>query len=314
MRFVIDETSWRFDGLDLGACTAALETMLDLLDDAQAQGHLACYSDELFNTAVWQDKCFYDLYSPESPIHIPREVQERIGSIFSSLLKWQDLDLTWPPSLDVQVAKAPMEYAPSIAWAHEQTVRNPACAIACVVYPSGRTGGNFVVTVDAKTTTLWFVADSQNYCDFFRWLIVETTKKPAEMAEIALSAFPSVDFVEGAFNGIKNMSKPYQELVKPLVLHLGVMSDHGKRIFLGSRERVAAEFGALGVDISDENGNTKSNSDARKRRTIEIDGTEFAFWWHSKLERHQDRIYFNPDRITTGGRLYVGIFHEHLKT
>jgi hypothetical protein len=312
MRFVVDESSWHFDGLPYDVCIEALEAMLDQLDDAQSQGHLACYSEELFNTSVWQDKSFYDLYSADSPIPIPREIRERVGSIFNSLSKWQDLLLTWPSSFEIQVDKAPLEEAPSVAWAHEQTLQNPAHAIACIVFSNGRQGGAFVVTVDNKMTVLWFVADSTNYQYFFRWLIVETTKKPAEMEYIAPSAFPSLDFVEGAFNGIKDMKGSYRDLIKALVNHLGAFSDHGQRIFQGPWTMVAAEFGSLGIDISDENGNTKSDNDARKKRTIEFDGTGFLFWWHSKLEPHQNRIHINPDRISNGGRLLVGIFCYHL--
>jgi len=134
------------------------------------------------------------------------------------------------------------------------------------------------------------------------------------MEAFALSAFPDIDFAPGAFNGIKDMSKPYRELVKPLVRHLSAFSDHGKRIFSGPWAQVPAEFGALRVDISDENGNTKGNSEARKDRTIIIDGTDIVFWWHSKLEPDRDRIHIYPDRIPKGGRLLVGIFCCHLKT
>lgn len=313
MRFVIDETSWRFDVLAPGQCIECLESMLDQLDTALYQGHLICYSDELFNTIVYQDKCFYDLYAPDSPLPISRDIQERIASIFSALSKWQELPSEWPPSFEIQVDGAPKELAASVAWAHEQSFQNPRLHVACVLFPSGRRSGSFGVVVNTRKTSLWFVAESQSYCDFFRWLIVETTKNPAEMEGFAPSAFPGVDFVSGAFNGIKDMSKPYRELVSSLVHHLGAMSDHGKRIFLGSRVEVASEFGALGVDVSDENGNTKGNSEARKARTIEIDGTEIIFWWHSKLERHLDRIHFSPDKIANGGRLLVGIFCRHLR-
>ncbi|BCB26786.1 hypothetical protein SKTS_16720 [Sulfurimicrobium lacus] len=300
MRFVIDETSWRFDGLETDQCIEFLESMLDQLDIALDQGHSTCYSDELFNTIVYQDKCFYDLYASDSPLYISRDIQERIASIFYGLSKWQDISSDWPSSFEIQVDGEPKEVAASVAWAHVQSFQNPPHHIACVVFSGGRRSGRFDVTVDMKKIPIWFVAGSQSYVDFFRWLIVEKTKNPAEMEEFAPSAFPALDFVGGAFNGIKNMSKPYLELVGPLVRHLGAMSDHGKRIFLGPRTQVAAEFGALGVDVSDENGKTKGNSEARKERTIEIDGREIVFWWHSKLERHLDRIHFNPDKIASG--------------
>lgn len=314
MRFVIDETSWRFDGLKQDVCIEKLETMLDLLEDAHDQGHSVCYSEDLFFITVWQDKSFYELYDPDSPVSIPREVQERITSIFCWLPKWQELSLSWPPAFEVQINQKNEEDAASIAWAHEQTKQDKAHAVACLVFPNIRSVGCLPVTVKRCTESLWFIADHQNYYNFFRWLITDTTKNPSEMEAFALSAFPEIDFVPGVFNGIKIMSKPYKELVKPLTKHLGALSDHGKRIFSGSWRNASAEFGSLGVDLSDENGNTKGNNEARKERTLNINGTDIIFWWHSKLEPDRDRMHFYPDRIPTGGRLLIGIFCCHLQT
>ncbi len=224
MRFVIDETSWRFDGLEQGDCIEKLETMLDLLDDAHEQGHLACYSEDLFFITVWQNKSFYELYDPESPVSIPREVQEHIAIIFGRLSKWQELGSLKPLALEVQIEQRNKENAPSIAWAHERIKQNKEHAIACLVFSDIRSVGYLHVTVMDCTESLWFIADHRNYSDFFRWLITNTTKNPGEMEVLALSAFPSIDFAPGAFNGIKDMSKPYREIVKPLTKHLGALS------------------------------------------------------------------------------------------
>lgn len=314
MRFVIDETSWRFDGLEQDVCIEALETMLDLLDDAHEQGHSTCYSEDLFSIAIWQNKSFYDLYEPNSSVSIPWEVQERIASIFGRLSKWQELDLPSPPSVEVQINQGREEDAPSIAWAHEQIKQNKVRAVACLVFPGIRSVGCLPVTVKNCTENLWFIADHQNYYNFFRWLITDTTKNPSEMEAFALSAFPSIDFVPGVFNGIKDMSKPYRELVNPLTKHLGELSDHGKQFFKESWINAPAKFGSLGVELSDENGKTKKNSKAKKERTINIEGKDIIFWWHSKLEPNRDRIHFYPNRIPNGGRLLVGIFCCHLQT
>jgi len=134
MRFVIDETSWRFDGLEQDVCIETLETMLDLLDDAHEQGHSTCYSEELFETVVWQNKTFYELYEPDSPMVIPWDIRERIASIFGRLSKWQDL--SWPLAFDVQINQKIEECAPSIAWAHEQTRHDKARAVACLIFPT----------------------------------------------------------------------------------------------------------------------------------------------------------------------------------
>lgn len=314
MRFVVDETSWRFDLLDPDTCVDVFETMLDQLDSAQEQGNDACYSEDLFYTKVLENKCFYDLYADDSPIHIPQEVRERISTIFSRLAKWQDSSPDWPASFDVEINGSPKEEAPSIAWAHKQSSDNTANAIACLILHGGRQSGIFNVAVDETEAPLWFVDDGHHYVGFFRWLIINTTYNSVQMEALASSAFPSVDFAPNAFNGIRNMSKPYNELVEYLVVHLGVLSDHGKRIFSGPRAKIAPEFGSLGVNVSNENGRTRANHVARNERTIAIDGSDIIFWWHSKLERNRDRIHFYPDKIQDGGHLLVGIFCRHLTT
>lgn len=314
MRFVIDETSWRFDGLENDACIEALEVVLDLLDDAHDQGQLACYSEELFETVIWQNKTFYELYEPDSPVTIPWEIRERVASIFGRLSKWQEIDSYAPKDFDVQIDNRSKEFAPSVAWAHEQTARNKANTVACLIFPGVRSLGNYPVTIKNQTATLWFVGDFQSYRDYFRWLITDTTKSPDELTKFAASAFPSLDFIPDSFDGIKGMSKPYRELIEPLAKHLSVLSDHGKRVFSESWKEAPSKFGSHGINISDENGNTKSNSEARRERTRIFNGKEVVFWWHSKLEPDRDRIHFSPDKIANGGRLLVGIFCRHLQT
>lgn len=311
MRFVIDETSWRFDGLENDACIEALETLLDLLDDANHQGQLACYSEELFETVVWQNKTFYELYEPDSPMVIPWEVQERVASIFGRLSKWQELDSYEPKDFDVQIDSRSKEFAPSVAWAHEQTAKNKVNAVACLIFSGARSLGNYPVTVKNQTANLWFVGDFQSYRDYFRWLITDTTKNPDELAKFAASAFPSLDFIPNSFDGIKEMSKPYRELIEPLTKHLSILSDHGQRVFSESWKDAPSKFGSHGINISDENGNTKSNSEARRERTRIFNGKEVVFWWHSKLGPDRDRIHFSPDGRD---RLLVGIFCRHLQT
>lgn len=254
------------------------------------------------------------MYEQNSAIQISCEVRERIASIFGRLSQWQGLSLPWPEDFDVQIDQTPQECAPSIAWAHKQCLENKANAVACIVFPNIRSTGKFEVTVNKHSEDLWFVANQNDSSRFFRWLIVKTTNTPDEMEALASSAFPCLDFVTGAFDGIKNMSKSYRELVNSIVHHLGVISDYAQKIFSQSWQDAPAQFASLGVVLSDENGRTKSNSNARKARTINVNGTNIIFWWHSKLEPDRDRIHFYPDFIPSGGRLLIGIFCRHLIT
>jgi hypothetical protein len=220
--------------------------------------------------------------------------------------------LSWPTDIEVVVGEGPLECAPSIAWSHAQTIFGPTNAVACITHQLRRASGHVSVIVAGKTIPVWFISNARDYERFFRWLIIETTSNPDELEGLSASAFHSLDFVEGAFNGIKRMSKPYLVVASAIVTHLAAFSDEGRRIFSGPRDRVAAEFGPFGVDISDENGRTKSNSKARAERTFIVNGETRVFWWHSKLERHQNRIYICPEKIREGGRILVGIFCDHL--
>jgi hypothetical protein len=168
------------------------------------------------------------------------------------------------------------------------------------------------VTVAGATIPVWFVSAARDAEYFFRWLIVETTHSPGGMEGFSGSAFRNLDFVEGAFNGIKSMSKPYRELRQIIVMHLAAFSDEGARIFSGAWDRVSAEFGSLGLDISDESGDTKRNRAARAERTRSVADEQRVFWWHSKLERDRDRIHICPEKVREGGQILVGIFCRHL--
>jgi hypothetical protein len=314
VRFVIDETCWQFDGVDNKSCVDIIEDVLDIVDHAIEYKQLLCYSEDLFLAPVRDGKKFYELYADDSPIEIPHEVRQRIAAIFGRLQPWQDLSFAWPNSFDVIIEGKSPESAPSIAWAHARTSIRTADAVACIVHQECRNSGLLEVVVDGQCTRTWFVSTIQEFQNFFRWLIVQSTKAPDELAALSGPAFQNLDFVEDVFDGIKSMSKPYLNLVAEIVYHLGVFSDHGQRIFSAPWIRAPAEFGSLHVNVSDENGNTKKNDKARLERTKTFRGEPRIFWWHAKIEPDRDRIHICPDKVASGSRIVVGIFCYHLIT
>jgi len=173
VRFVVDETSWRFDGLDPAVCIEALEEMLDRVDDALLQGHGCCYSDDLFHIPVRDGRSFYELYDDRSPVPIPQNVRMRVAAAFARLQSWQDLDAPWPEDFYVAVAGGTTEYAPSIAWAHKQAMRGADLAPACISHPIRRANGRIDVTVLGATASVWFVSTARDAEHFFRWLILD---------------------------------------------------------------------------------------------------------------------------------------------
>jgi hypothetical protein len=166
--------------------------------------------------------------------------------------------------------------------------------------------------LDRRSEEVCFVANAHDIEKYFRWLIAKYATTSDEIAELAAFAFTQLLFVPKCFDGIRRMSRPCRHLASTIVGHLAAFSDEGQTIFRGPRSMVPAKFGSLGVEISDENGNTKSNSQAKRERRIIFDGEELFFWWHSKIEPHRDRIHICPDRVANGGQIIVGIFCEHL--
>lgn len=314
MLFVVDENSWCLLEGRLLDYEETIERILDCIDDLVIRGHACCYSDDLFHMDVIGSRKFYELYSDDGPIQLSRELQNRVAVIFGRLNTWQELDRPWPDQFDAAICDRDRVWAPSICWAHAQSMRGPAHAVPCIVDPQRYPCGPLAVDVDHNTTEVWFISSLQESRLFIRWLILKTTSTPEELSNLFNMAFPTLDAVEGCFSGIKAMSKPYASLVPLLVHHLSVLADHGNRIFSGAWQHAPNEFGALGVDVSDENGNTKKNSKARQARTKTFRGKDYIFWWHTKIERDRDRIHFYPDDVSAGGRIIVGVFAEHLVT
>jgi hypothetical protein len=314
MRFVIDETSWNFNGLTQKDFLEKIESFLDLIDFHIEQGHAICYSEDLFYCQVYVNLSFYELYDPQGALFLPPPVQERVAIIFSQLQKWEDFE-DWPASFDVQISpNRALESAPSIAWAHHRNQANVIESVACLVFSEGRSSGSFDVEVAQINRVIWFVSDQANSVNFFRWIILNGTASPAQMERFAVVAFPELDFASNVFNGIKTMSKPYGAILPDLVHHLSVFSDHGKKIFSGPYIDAPSQFGAHGLNVSDENGNTKSNSEAKKDHTRSFNGKDIQFWWHSKIEPDRDRIHFDPSPLSAEKKIIVGIFCRHLIT
>ncbi|NEV76644.1 hypothetical protein DYI24_06260 [Rhodopseudomonas sp. BR0C11] len=306
MIFALDERGWGIGKASAAEWIESLELTLDLIDELIERGHHLAYPDTFFSQPILLDHTLYDLYSPTSSIEIPADVRDRLAAIFSRAARLEDL-FVCPQDINVDFGFGP-ERAETIAWAaskylHEHEI-TPCISRAGKDYCNAIYGGQKV--------PIWLVDSAQMIEGFFRWLIIHTTHSPGEMAQLLSEAFKELEFVEGAVDGIKTMSGSYSSLVQKIVHDLGFLSDEGARIFSKSWQDAAGEFGAGNVTISDENGNTKQNRRAKKKRTIKYAGADRLFWWHIKLQPHQNRIHIYPDNVSVGGKIVVGIFCHHL--
>ena len=69
----------------------------------------------------------------------------------------------------------------------------------------------------------------------------------------------------------------------------------------------------LGIEVSIE-GKTRRSKRLMKHREVKSRGRWYSCEWHSKLERHQNRIHFCLLSDTEEEEILIGIFHKHLPT
>ena len=112
------------------------------------------------------------------------------------------------------------------------------------------------------------------------------------------------------------------EVRDELARYLGGLSDHGAKCFhehlAGDQSQLPNVLSArIGRVTSDENGHTKRYKPSERDRTRRHRETNKVFWWHVKLQRHVDRIYFLYEPPSVGaplpeyGRIVVGLFKDH---
>lgn len=79
-------------------------------------------------------------------------------------------------------------------------------------------------------------------------------------------------------------------------------------------DKVQAELGRFGVDLSPESTNTHANPSAMRQRRVRHEGEEYVCEWHAKEHPARNRIHFTLPDQRLGGRILVGIFVDHLDT
>ena len=200
---------------------------------------------------------------------------------------------------------------PSVSLAHHFITKRLAVGLFPLCFREF--GGPDDVTVAEVTHQLHFVTNEREHREFFR-AAIELERVTAKRFEaLARSAFPDLSWADSVFKDINNFSKPFIAVRDTVVGHLSVLNDDASRIFAEKLATAPSEIETLlasaGVTASDENSKVKSNNEARRARTRQVDGEDYIFYWHTKLEPHIDRIHFLYDQDSH--KVIVGLFTTH---
>jgi hypothetical protein len=315
VRFVIDESSWMNATEHTDAVPEAVDALLERLDVARERQEHVAKHPYIYEVEIGGGRQLYSvLFDPECPLPLEHDI---VALLQLALDRSGTLDDSGLSSYDVIIAGSP-RFAPAVAWAHAQ--HGQGRGVAVLPLPLDHSPqGECEVVVDGVAHRLHFVTTEQEHRAFFRDVIQVEDADEEGLRALAASAFPTLGWADEVWRELGDFSKPYRDLRDVLVVHLGVLDDHGAKLFATLQRTSPAEIGprldALGARASDENGRTKQYKEAEKDRTRRYQGRDHVFWWHTKLERFENRIYFLhiPGDPPPHGRIVIGIFNKHCK-
>ena len=309
LRFLIDEDTLhppQHTGLDTASDVIQLADGFErLVETVQVVGGHAVGK----LSAIWEytlgDHVLAEwLFDPS--LGIDRVVAQALTAALWRMPDWDEILDRQGLSAEVAI-DGDLRDATSVSAAMAETAASRATA--CLSASPTRRGQKFV-EAQGRSALVHFITDQSDMLLFFREIPeIEDVDEMAFFAN-ARFAFPDIHFVrEKADFG--NFDESYVSIRPKIGAHLAVLNDHAKAV-LSSSETAAEKsirLGALGVDASGENSNTKGNRKAMAERTVEVEGRSILCDWHTKIRPHLDRIYFNA---TSHHAVIVGIFSRHL--
>jgi hypothetical protein len=313
MRFFIDETSFELPVMltadVLGAC---LDDFVRLVQEHHARGESVYIWSRLLEIAVLPDIPLCDLvFRPLDQFPIDRDTRLGLMEVLNRCLHWDD-HITPSPDSRVEIDGVSSE-ALTVAVVHGQlSVKRGAACFALAVRPE-RAGVHAVRAGDV-VHDVHFVTGEPGVPMFYRTLFEIEDLNSHEYMKNASRAFPDLEFAPGLASQFQAFKTAYREIRPQVTKHLGVLNDHFQRVHKERKDKTSEALGAYGINASGERGTTHKNKAAMKQRTITIDDVSVVCEWHTKIRPKFDRIYFHPGNSkVAGGRLIVGIFHEHLE-
>lgn len=326
MDFVLEESSWAWDGREPAAYVERIERLLDRLDVARERGEEFTASGGLLEQRLAGERRLADvLWSADNELELSHDVRERITALMHQLRFW-DEDGVYP-ALDVVIDGVEV-FSPSAAYAHAQAAAGEATA--CLPLP-GRWRGPRTVVVGERSERVHFVCDETSHRGFFRDRIA-AKKVEAAVEPLASHAFPDTYFVDGVWRGLRDFEGGYTRVRESLLDFLARFDDHATWIYSDTTGRLTrgetapshgaaqaitnllleGRFAALGLLVSPEARDVHETARPRRERERTIGGRVLYCEWHFKIEKHTNRVHFHGPVPESGDRPIIAIFHKHL--
>ncbi len=305
MRFVVDEEALGCAGLaDWSAAEEELAQFADLLSKVRSEretiGILSGWAAGEF--AFGQNIASILASSPQ----IDRDLRNRLLQLLDKCADWDE-----DPAVSVD-GEAFIDglsvYGLGIARAAQLVATGRNMAVLTMRWRR-LAGFRRVTTADGRVE-MSFLDEDRDVRLFYRSLIRLEAVHEGAFFELAGRAFPGLCFADGL--SFRRFDGGYA--VRDRVIeHLAALDDGFAETFEAERGSSAQISARLGIEVSIE-GKTRGSPTLMRRRDASFRGYVFRCEWHTKLERHRNRIHFFPGDERTGGRILIGLFVRHLPT
>lgn len=311
-RIVVDESGFDFRGLSRDELADHLDDFNDALDELLSAHQVAVspwWGEQLCTDDLELCQFLYDVRSSHG---VSPDIRRRLGLLLDRCRTW-DVGPEDDFPDEVHIAGSASATAWSVGYALSRTLAG--FCIACLVFPAVVHRGWVEVSGAPGTVEMYFFGEASGLLPFWRALFEREDVPESAFFDRALDAFPALVLAPGL--SFRRFDGTYREMRSWVVKVLGVLNDHFERALTahsGQPSAVQAELGAFGVDLSPESPNTRAKPRIVRQRDVQHDGEVYRCEWHAKKDPHRNRVHFSLPEQRLEGKIFIGIFVDHLDT
>lgn len=299
-----------------------------VVDDTMELGQIISVGDDFQTRPMRGGMALWDLLSRDADVNLPGELGQEMAAWLGRAGLYLDED-EWPPGAEdtmVAIGEAAPVSNPDVAWVHHKI--RAAIPSACITLGDAQV---LDTVTAAGSASVRFMGDDGSRRKFWREAIILEGDDAASLRRHAANAYPDLHFVEGALNGLSDLSGGYLAARHKVRKAFATLNDFGAWVFTWPPPAVAhgeaqppdlalrptnqliqIRFTGLGLDVAPEKPNVRNDRVCRTAREITFGGRTLYCHWHVRLDPHRNRTHIHEPVPENGGKLVVGMIAEHL--
>ena len=327
MTFIVNSAEWDFNGLTSANVQERIERALEFIETSIERGEVVSVGDDFQTRTMHGTDTLWDLFHKDSALALPPELSRELEAWLMRAPGYSSEP--WPLGFaneGVSIDGTPQTLNPDVEWVHCATC--DGTPMACITLDVGR-----VVQTETAVgkVQIHFVIDEADRKAFWRSAIIVAGDTLASLVTYATKAYPNLHFVEGVVHDAGKLGGGYLASRDRVQMSLATLDDWGKWVFtcpppvltpqeampenadgLPSNQIIEHRFKGFNLDVVPEKPNVYADGESRKARQTKLGTRTLYCEWHVRLEGHRNRIHLHAPVTESGGKVVIGMIHEHL--